>query len=134
VPESTGFIGIIGVLLGALFGYFLSLRAAKLQWRRVAGAKLRAAFAPEIAKYYLNMERGDKWHINMMNDMFKEALPQHAAAIEEYRPFVPRKSQEAYQQAWDNYYRNFLDYYDTGEGEQAVFKQRIGAIFKFSKI
>jgi hypothetical protein len=130
------FIGIFGTLLGVIIAYFLSLRAAKLQCRRIAGAKLRAAFAPEIAKYYLNMKKGDKWYINMMTKMFEEALPRHAAAIEEYRCFISSKSNTAYQQAWENYHNNFLDYWDEGEGggEQILFRERIDAVFKFTEI
>jgi hypothetical protein len=98
----TAFIGIIGTLAGVIIAYFLSLRAAKVQCLRIVGAKLRAAFAPEIAKYDLfrdsimltrdGMATADK--------MFKDALPKHAAAIEEHRPFVPCKSRKAYQKAW----------------------------------
>jgi len=130
MQTSGAIISIIGTLLGVVIGYFFSLRAVKLQWHRIAGAKLRAAFAPEIAKYDLNINRGDKWNINMMENLFKEALPGHAAAIEEYRYFIPSKSRVAYQQAWENYKNDFLEYYEN----QSIFKQRIDAIFKFAKI
>ncbi len=136
-PIEVAIIGVGGTLLGAIAGaaitYYFALRIAKTNTRIIAGIKLRAAFAPEIAIYKLNINRGDKWHINMMDNMFKEALTKHAAAIEEYRPFVPRESQRAYQQVWENYYSDFLEYYDTGEGEQSVFKKRIDAIFKFTE-
>lgn len=129
----TAFIGIFVTLVAVIIAYFLSLRAAKLQWRRVAGAKLRAAFAPEIAKYGLFMKK-DNRQPNGMTEIFEEALPRHAAAIEEYRCFVPCKSKTAYQQAWENYYDNFFDYWDEGTGEQTPFKERINGIFKFTKI
>ncbi len=129
----TAFMGILGTLLGVIIGYLLSARVAKLQWRRISGGKMRAAFAPEIAKYYLLMKKDNRQVQGMIN-IFEKALPRHAAAIEEYRAFVPCKSQGAYQEAWENYHQNFLDYWDEGKGEQTPFKHRIDEIFKFTMI
>ncbi len=141
----TAIIGGIFGIAGTYLGYHLSLSVAETQAkhaetlaainaRRIAGAKLRAAFAPAISKYALNINRGDKWTILMMQDMLTKALPRHAAAIEEYRCFIPHKSQAAYQQAWENYKSDFLEYYDTDAGQQTLFKERINAIFIFTEI
>lgn len=93
----------------------------------VAGAKLRAAFAPEIAAYlFYGMSVGD----------FKEALFRHAPAFEEYRIYVPPKSQRRYQKAWECYYEPFngnvtqeLIY----KGKPELYRERIEAILKFAE-
>ena len=98
----------------------------------VACAKLRAAFAPIIAKYKIRAKKEDL----SLSTMFEEAFFEHAAAIEEYRCFVTRKNQTAYQKAWENYYSPpvyFMDYV-MGDNRYEVFQQRINAIFKFTEI
>jgi hypothetical protein len=128
------FFGIFGTLLGVILGYFLSLNAAKSQCRRIAGAKLRAAFAPEIAQYDL-IEEGKIY------DMLVAALPKHAAAIEEFRCYVPRKHQKDYQDAWNNYHRPpdargmiYLTCYAVGKDRRELFKKNTDAILKFAEI
>lgn len=130
-------IGIIGTLLGVIIAYFLSLSAAKLQWHRIAGAKLRAAFAPQVAQY--DLFRDSKMltmdGMTAADKMFKDSLPLHAAAIEEHRPFVPSKNRQAYQKAWEDYKDGVIsgDYWE-GENRKNIFKQKIEAIFKFIEI
>ena len=137
----TGVLSIGGTLLGAIVGYFLSSKIAKTQAihaetlaaknaQRIAGAKLQAAFAPEIG------------HVELMKDTFavdsalKAALHKHATAIEEYRWFVPPESQEAYQEAWEKYREPlegddiFSEYVRDG-GE--LFIERVWAILKFTE-
>ncbi len=128
-------IGVIGTLLGVIIAYSLSLRTAKIQHRRIAGAKLRAAFAPIIAKYNVLMKKREDF---ALSTMFEETFWEHAAAIEEYRCFIPRKSQKDYQEAWENYYWNYGGIYFTdyvvGDNRHEIFQQRINAIFKFTEI
>jgi len=137
----VAFISVGGALLGVFVGsyctYRFSLKAAETQARKIAGAKLWAAFAPEIAKYDLfrdsvmltagGMDNADK--------LFKDALPKHAAAIEEYRWFIPSKNQPDYQKAWEDYKNGVTsgDYWE-GENRKNIFKQKVEAIFKFIKI
>lgn len=136
-PSEVAFIGVggtlLGVFLGAVIIYYFSLRISEKNARKAAGAKLRAAFAPIIAKYSFRAKKGDLG----LSNMFHEAFHEHATAIEEYRWFVPPERQRAYQQAWENYYWNhggmyFTDYV-VGEGKEKLFKQRIGAILKFTE-
>jgi len=128
------FFGIFGTLLGVILGYFLSLNAAKAQCRRIAGAKLRAAFAPEIAQYDLTEE-------GKIYDMLMTALPKHATAIEEFRCFVPMRNQKDYQGAWNNYHRPadaggsvYLTFYAVGKDRRELFNKNINAILKFAEI
>jgi len=93
---SVYFAAIIGATVGSFLAYRFSLRAAEIQMRRIARIKLRATFAPIIAEYNSWNEKGD-----LGKDKFiQNALIAPAVAIEEYRWFVPRNSQVAYQQAW----------------------------------
>lgn len=145
-----GVIGsIIGTLLGLFFGYYFSKkitatqaqyaeRLAAINARRAAGEKLRAAFAPEIGKYFLFFREGETKRSGAIADLLKNALPKHAAAIEEYRPFVPLKSQRAYQEAWENYHTPLpnidpiMDFW-AYENAPDFFEERIEAILKFTE-
>lgn len=147
-------IAVIGALIGGFFtiigtllGYRLSLKTAATQAkhaetladrnaRRIAGAKLRAAFAPEISAISLLTEK--QIEIGTVYDILKAAFSKHGVAIEEYRPFVPSESQGAYQEAWEHYYSppeaQFQDYVKGCEEDRQLFQQRIAAIFKFTII
>ena len=72
--------------------------------------------------------------------MLSNAFPKHAAAIEEYSPFVSTRKKDAYYKAWEDYYQvggsvRFFDFYisDGKEKEQFdIFLQRTQEIFKFA--
>jgi hypothetical protein len=146
---AAGILGIIGTLLGIFIAYRLSLRLARTQAKhaenlatinaqRIAGEKLRAAFAPEIAQYNLLFRNAERKPSGAVADLLKDALPKHATAIEEYQPFVPPKSQRAYQEAWENYHTPFEEIeinmaFWAYEDDPEFFKERIEAILKFTK-
>ena len=123
----TPLIGVVGVLFGAWIGGVISQKASKEavessnqnainvmrsqeQIQRVAS--FRAAFAPTLSFLYITQEHGthDKPDIDTH---IKEALLSHGAAIEMFRPFVPKHYRREYQQAWENYRKAVaMDQYD----------------------
>ncbi len=126
----------VGAILGAIITYFCSLKLSERNHRKIAGAKLRAAFAPEIAEYKTRVKKSD---FDLTHDDFlKKALVKHSAAIEEYRWYVPLGSQRAYQQAWENYYFQYGGIYFTdylvGPNREKIFHQRIEAILRFTEL
>ena len=140
---------VIGTLLGLVFGYHFSKkiaatqaqyaeRLAAINARRAAGEKLRGAFAPEIGKYYLLFRNEEFKSSGAAADLLKSALPKHAAAIEEFRPFVPIKNQRAYQEAWENYHTPvpntdpMMDFW-AYEYAPEIFEENIEAILKFTE-
>jgi hypothetical protein len=130
----SGGFTITGVLIGALITYKIAFSLAFINAKREASAKLRAAFAHEIASMRL---AGANQKTIEVEALLFEAFPRHAAAIEEYRPFVRVKDLAAYQQAWENYYCiggsvRFFDYY-MGDGCYDLFQSRIDEILKFTK-
>ncbi len=141
---AIAFISIGSTLLGTITGYFLSQRIAKTQAKyaetlsavtakRIAGAKLRAVFAPIISEFNRSAKKGA---FDLQTPFFKNALVDQGAAIEEYLWFVPSERQRAYQQAWEDYHGQYggvgwLDYVED-EGKK-LFKQRIEAILKFTE-
>jgi hypothetical protein len=140
---TTIIAALLGAILGATGTYWFSLKKAEIDARRVAGAKLRAAFAPEIAKYNLIADNDLRPYDEQMKaeEMFKEALPRHAAAIEEYRCFIAPDVRSVYQKMWENYFRPpcangsiyFSEYVDVDNGGRELFKKRIDAILKFTE-
>jgi hypothetical protein len=95
----AGAFTLLGVLIGALLSYRFGIRLAAHNARRAAGAHLRAAFAPELTA--LRVARMDK--NSPIDEILVEALPKHAAAVEEYRFFVREKAHLTYQAAWQQY-------------------------------
>ena len=123
----TGILGVGATLLGVIISYWLSLKLTKKQARMVAGAKLRAAFAQDLADYFL--KTGKPNALDLQGAIFR-----HAPAVEEYRVFVPPESQGRYQKAWEHYHEPFgtLDlaiYTDNRE----IYIERIKAILKFTE-
>jgi surfactin synthase thioesterase subunit len=120
VPNEI-YAALLGALLGALLTYRFAKRLADEQAAharelldsqaaharalaenesiRHASYQLRAAFAPSL----VIIRRAQR---NLTTDIDAElvnAIPLLAAAIEQYRFFVPTSKRSAYQQAWDDY-------------------------------
>ena len=129
----ASFLGsILGGIISGAIGFASAFCMSNINARRVAAERLRAAFAPELAA----MRR---WHADKAIDreqLLKAAFSRHAVAIEEYRPFVPRTSRDAYQAAWQGYYEDggsvrFYDYFMRDDGPE-IFVQRVEAILSFA--
>ena len=119
-------ITLLGVIVGGFIGYYFSWKVAAEQIRSMAGAKLRAAFAPEIADYYLLDSQMRELDLRL-------AVHRHASAIEEYRVFVPCESQTGYQKAWECYYEPFRGQDVIYTDRKEVYRERVEAILKFTK-
>ena len=100
---STVVAGFGGVALGAFFSYRVGSNLMTRQELNVASAKLRAAFAPAQAKIRLAKNTGE---FNL-KEFFDDAILQHAAAFEEFIPFVSDTS--AYQKTWEVYWKTIYD-------------------------
>ena len=135
----TVLVTLVSVGVGGLIAHLSSSGIARLNARLAAGAKLRTAFAPELAELRLGRIYKDFTDVERL---LNEAFPGHAAAIEEYRFFVRPKDRAAYQQAWEEYFKQgeskFLLQYALGENAEephelsALFEQRVQAIFRFT--
>ncbi len=108
-------LNLAGIALGGVIGFLSATLIATQNARLAAGSKLRAAFAPELAimratpsnvriplKDILN-EPGRMPPMDVTEILFA-AFNRHAAAIEEYRFFIPARNRAAYEAAWQEYY------------------------------
>ena len=96
-------ISLGGVFAGGVVGYLSARRIATLTARRAACAKFIAAFSPAIG-FLDKARRHDSDHDRPNASAFlRDAFVAHAAAIEDFRPFVRTKDLSAYQQAWETY-------------------------------
>jgi hypothetical protein len=131
----TGLFTISGVVLGGLLGFATAYGVGRINAKREAGNKLRAAFAPELAS--MRLSASDK-KINV-EQLLTSAFSKHATAVEEFGFYVPKKDRPSYYEAWRKYYEvggsvRFFDYYMNGNGKgREVFEQRVNAILEFSK-
>lgn len=135
----AGGFTVVGALIGALAGYWLATHLERFKERRVASAKLRAAFAPALGQIYLAQNHGD--HDRPSIEAFvKGNLLAHASAIEEFRPFVTGDDGAAYQEAWESY-RKFAndsvistaEDWTTGLPQGHALEQRINEVLSFAK-
>lgn len=124
---SVGFGGIVG---------FLSARHISTQNIRAAAcAKLRAAFAPALANIYVARHQE-----GTVDKKIKDALLDHAAAVEEFRPFVRARDSTAYQKAWEQYrqsaaqcqYSRVGEASDLGLEEDELLEKQIHAVLHFA--
>ena len=109
----AGGFGIAGTLLGVLLTYRLSIRLTKIQAaqaielsernsKSVACAKFRAAFATGLGMIYIARHHGTH-DAPKVADYLRESLLTVAAAIEEFRPFVPKTELDKFQMVWEEY-------------------------------
>lgn len=119
----AGGFTIVGALVAVVEAHRLAIHLEAFKCQKSASAKLRAAFAPVLAMIYL----ARNCEINYRSDdhgFIQQALPSHAAEIEEFRIFIPEKQKAAYQSAWDEYRKQAaLDGYDRIAGEWANFAE-----------
>jgi hypothetical protein len=126
----TGLFAVLGGLLGFASAYWVG----RINAKREAGNKLRAAFAPELAKMRLPSTEN-----NTIEQLLTSAFPRHSVAVEEFRFWVTAKKRALYYAAWNAYWEvggsvRFFDYYMNGDKKgRELFEQRVNAILKFSE-
>ena len=135
-PYDLALIGIGGTVLGAVVGawltYRFSIAVANGNARRVAGVKLREAFAPEIARF--------SQPLNMIISIpiLEAAFEKHNIAVNEFRFYLTGRERDAFEKAWHCYYcapdgqRDFSQYFG-GEEERKDALARMEAIVEFTQ-
>lgn len=88
---------IVSACVGGGIGYWSAIRVSKLNARATAVAKFRSSFAPALAKLFRSKRIGE----HDLREFFDAVFLDHAAAVEEFRPFVSDGT--AYQEAWEDY-------------------------------
>ena len=146
-PILVALIALGGALFVALANHRLQLWREKRAARVAACAKLRAAFDSVLAQIYLVQNRGnsnygstDEAERESIAPFVKNALFAHAAAVEEFRPFVASNRHAAYQEAWESY-RKLANERNPGTAEDwmtdtpggSALEKRIHAILLFAK-
>jgi hypothetical protein len=128
---SSGF-SLLGVLFGSVLTYWCAVKLAKRNGRRDAGRRLREAFMPELAA--LDPVTGSKTDVE---SVLRDAWPRHHAAVSELMFHLSPSKRVALEAAWRQYYEvggsiRFFDYH-FGNSPQDKFKERVGAILKFTE-
>ena len=130
----AGGFTIAGVLLGAILTYKFSLNLARLNNKRLAGFRLREAFARELSLLQHPEGRG----IAEIPHILKTAFGKHQMAINEFRFFLAGDELDSFNKAWKEYddYPDFNKYIilpaTSKEDIQKVI-DRINAILDFTK-
>lgn len=98
------FVTLAGVALGGIVGFFSARHVSERNARATACAKFRSAYSPAYAyvSAYARHRADDPGRPNAAG-FLSDSFVSHAAAIEEFRPFVLAKNMDAYQKAWDSY-------------------------------
>ena len=107
----------IGFSIGAVVGFiFRTVIGDKLARSRnkanvrdsetfKAGAIFHAAFSPTLAQLELKRKHVGTHEAPNIDGHLEAALPIQIEAIKAYSFFVPKQKKEAYQKAWDAYYK-----------------------------
>lgn len=143
----AGGFTVIAALISVLAAHRLKIHLEFIKRQQAMKAKLRSAFAPALAMIYLSRHHGTH---NRPDDheFIKKALLDHAAAVEEFRIFVPKDQRNAYQNAWEAYGKDARqDIFartedewvrEADEGREVpygeIIEERINAILAFAKI
>jgi hypothetical protein len=96
----TGLFTISGVVLGSFLGFVTAYGVGRINAKREAGNKLRAAFVPELSG--MRLSTTDK-KIDV-EQLLTSAFSKHATAVEEFSFYIPKKNRPSYYEAWRNYY------------------------------
>ena len=141
---------VVGVLLGALISYCLSLRLANIRDRRDANRRLITTFYRELADIY---PTPGNWPADI-HSYLRTKFPTLQAAVGEFRYYLPVQEWEAFDSAWFNYYcstgrevdkncqsylhyMNFVDTTNDQEPQkhdgQKTLKHNVDQILKFAK-
>lgn len=141
-------LNLVSTALGGAIGFLSATLIAAQNARLAAGGRLRAAFAPELAIMRATPSNERTPLKNILNEpgrmpprdvteILFAAFERHAAAVEEYRFFVPTWNRAAYQAAWQAYYLtggsiNFTSYM-IGVDSHELFCERVEAVLEFTR-
>lgn len=136
--------GVLGYLLKSQIDHRLAIariyETARVTEFNKAVASIRAAFAPSLAFIYLAKKHGSTHEVPDVDAFLKNALPELAAAIEIFRPFVPKSESTVYQEAWEKYRYEVWNYgFDATtfrediDDPEKVFEDLIHNILQFAE-
>lgn len=138
-PYDIALVGVggtvLGVLLGAWLTYRFAMSLAESGALRLAGIKLREAFAPEIAKF----SHPERVHPFASSNILEAAFEKHQAAVNEFRLYLKSHQLDGFDRAWQDYYyapgNNPVDFsqYFGGIEEVKLALARMKAIVAFTK-
>jgi hypothetical protein len=100
---TNAIVSVASIALGGAVGFLSARKISDRNALATASAKLRAAFAPALAKIDLHKRHGSAHDQPDVTGFFNSAVLDHAVAIEEFRVFVPTCKNAAYQEAWEQY-------------------------------
>lgn len=125
-------VSLVGVALGGVVGFASARHISSRNAKATASAKLRSVFAPWLAK--LDIALVDSVVAVTLDDDIRSAIPEHAAAVEEFRPFVHFCKRDAYRTKWNDYYRYASSVYFHDEPERMkAMSEKMNAILHFAE-
>jgi hypothetical protein len=151
VVESGKFL--FSGIIGGVFGYLLKTQidhrlaiariyeTARITEFNKASASIRAAFAPALATIYLAKNHGSTHEVPDVDAFLRKTLPDLAAAIEVFRPFVAKGNRAKYQEAWEKYRYDVWNYgfdattlrEDIDDDPHKIFENLIQDILQFAE-
>jgi len=125
----TAIVSFAGVTLGGVVGFFSARNISDRNVYATACAKLHSAFAPALAIIYIARHHGthDRPPVDAT---IKNFLLNHAAAVEEFRPFVSEHDRPAYQTAWEKYRQIAAQCEFSTAGEEWGLKLKEGELLE----
>lgn len=129
--------GVVVQWIGQRINHSLSVLREKGSRRTIASDRLRAAFVQALAQLELGRRHGSTHEAPDIDGFLNASLLNHAAAIDEFRPFVDSGNIRAYQLAWDEYCEAakgglFIASHFNSTDPWAVIEGKIHAVLRFA--
>lgn len=93
---------ILGSLVGAIIGYWLSVKLSKGSEKRASAYRLHMAFKDEL----LSLNSAESTIEFSLPEFLKLSFPKHRAAIYEYSFFLSKSARNKFEKAWQEYFRH----------------------------
>jgi hypothetical protein len=90
---------LLGVTIGILGTYFVSVHLARKHTKTIAAQRLRDAFAPEVVK----LQHLEDYEYSQVQDILKAAFDKHQMAINEFGFLLNNDKLKTLTMAWREY-------------------------------
>jgi hypothetical protein len=138
--RSSLIVGLVVVVVGGVLTHNLSSRRDHQTAKRNATTNFRAAVLAALRGLY---PLPTSWPDDI-NYFLRGAFPALQTAVEQFRPFVPRWRQRAFDKAWYNYrsasgqkkemqaYHHYMAF-ESNPHYKANFKRNVAALLSFAR-
>lgn len=128
-------------LVAGLLAAAVLIHVHRLNNRRAAAAKFRAAFSSALGRLEAASRHRSTHATPDADALLRQQFEAHAGAVSEFRPFVTPRQRRAFEEAWESYCALvagaksqpvFMAAYENDDDPWSVISARIRSILAFA--